>query len=109
MSCIPRITRKVLTALTLVALLAAPLGAAAAPAERRNPTPSTEDCGWPEFLSAQWRALVDLIANISGADGTEDPPPPPPEDEEEDEELIPTDPPTCPNGHSGGPCVDPEG
>lgn len=108
MSCIPRIPRRVLAAITLTALLAVPLAAGAAPAERRAVMTTTDDTGWTGFLAAPWRALQNLILNMSGADGTEDPPPPPPPDEDEDEDdLMPPDQPTCPSGQTSGPCIDP--
>lgn len=105
MSCISRNTRTALVALTLTALLAAPLAAGAAPAERRAET-AIGDGGWSDVLRTPWLAFQGLIESITGADGTEPPPPPPPED---DDPLLPPDPPACPNQHSGSPCVDPGG
>lgn len=108
MSSISRFPRQVLTVLTLAALLAAPLTAGAAPAERRAVTSATDDGGWAGLLAAPWRALQDLILSMTGADGTEDPPPPPPPDDDDDD-LRPHDSPTCPTEQSGGPCVEPTG
>lgn len=113
MTCFLRNYRHAILGLTLVALLAAPLAAGAAPPEPRTASSAAAAGGWPDLLWAPWRALQDLILGTAGANGTEDPPPPPPppppEPPEDDDELKPPTTPTCPNSQTPGGCTDPTG